>query len=304
MTTNDRIAKEFWDREVVEQTHVSWMGDPLIRAYINESISGSPDMWPLDWFQAFLGGRTFARGLSIGCGSGGLERDLLARGICGEIDAFDGSAESIRLATEEAERAGFSKRVRYSVGDFNEPRLPRAAYDIVFVHQAMHHVAKLEKLYRAILRTLNPDGLLYLDEYVGPSRHEWTAENFALHRAIYDALPPSARTIDLLPMPIQTHDPSEAIRSAEIVPELEIGFDLLARRDYGGNVLATIYPYTNGSVTQELLERERSLLQEGAGSYHAVIVAKPRRGIAKLIARARYFVVPKVKRVLRMFASQ
>ncbi|MEA2464501.1 MAG: hypothetical protein QOJ98_2248 [Acidobacteriota bacterium] len=301
MTTNDRIAKEFWDREVVEQTHVSWMGDPLIRAYINESISGSPAGWPLDWFQSFLAGRTFARGLSIGCGSGGLERDLLARGICRELDAFDGSAESIRLATEEAVRAGLAERVHYSVGDFNEPRLPRAAYDIVFVHQAMHHVAKLEKLYRAILRTLKPGGLLYLDEYIGPSRHEWTDGNFALQRAIYDALPPSARTIDLLPMPIQTHDPSEAIRSGEIVRELEVGFDVLARRDYGGNVLATIYAYTNGSVTRDLLERERALLREGAGSYHAVIVARPRRGVAKLIARARYFTVPKVKRVLRMF---
>jgi len=299
MTTNDRIAKEFWDREVVEQTHVSWMGDPLIRAYINESISGSPDRWPLDWFQSYLGGRTFARGLSIGCGSGGLERDLLSRGICREMDAFDGSAESIRLATEEAARAGLADRVHYSVGDFNEPRLPQAAYDIVFVHQAMHHVAKLEKLYRGILRTLKPEGLLYLDEYIGPSRHEWTDQNFALHRSIYDALPPSARTIELLPMPIQTNDPSEAIRSGEIVPELSIGFDVLARRDYGGNVLATIYAYTDGSVTPELLERERALLREGAGSYHAVIVATPRRGAAKLIARARYFVVPKVKRVLR-----
>ncbi|HEX8618961.1 MAG TPA: class I SAM-dependent methyltransferase, partial [Thermoanaerobaculia bacterium] len=160
MTTNDRIAKEFWDREVVEQTHVTWMGDPLVRAYINESISGSSDRWPLDWFQTFTQRRTFSRGLSIGCGSGGLERDLLSRGVCEELDAFDGSAESIRIATEEAARAGFAERVHYSVGDFNEPRLPRATYDIVFVHQAMHHVAKLEKLYRAILRTLKPGGLL------------------------------------------------------------------------------------------------------------------------------------------------
>ncbi|MDQ3281918.1 MAG: hypothetical protein M3Q69_10960, partial [Acidobacteriota bacterium] len=56
MTENDRIAKHFWDREVSEQTHVSWMGDPLVRAYINESISGSADGWALDWFaHKFLG---------------------------------------------------------------------------------------------------------------------------------------------------------------------------------------------------------------------------------------------------------
>lgn len=299
MTTNDRIAKEFWDREVVEQTHVSWMADPLIRAYINESISGSPHRWPLDWFQSFVGGRTFTRGLSVGCGSGGLERDLLARGVCEQIDAFDGSAESIRIAVEEAARAGFAGRVHYSVGDFNEPRLPRHAYDIVFVHQAMHHVAKLEKLYRAILRAVKPGGLLYLDEYIGPSRDGWTDANFALQRSIYDALPAPARTIDLLPMPIQTHDPSEAIRSGEIVRELLVGFDVLARRDYGGNVLATIYSFTDGSVTPTLLDRERELLQNGAESYHAVIVATPKPGPARAIASARYFAVPKIKRLLR-----
>lgn len=297
MTTNDRIAKEFWDREVTERTHINWMADPLVRAYINESISGSPNLWPLDWFQEFTNRRTFARGLSIGCGPGGLERDLLSRNVCETMDAFDGSSESIRIAKEEAARAGLADRVYYSVADFNEPQLPKSTYDIVFVHQAMHHVAKLEKLYRAILRTLKRGGLLYLDEYIGPSRHEWTDQNFARHRAIYDALPAPAKTIDLLPMPIQPQDPSEAIRSGEIVRELRVGFEIVARRDYGGNVLATMYPFTDGTVTRELLERERAMRAMAEESYHAVIVATPRR--ARTVARARYFIVPKVKRVLR-----
>ena len=299
MTSNDEIAKEFWDREVVEQTHVSWMGDPLVRTYINESLSGSPHGWPLNWFSEWLNGRTFARALSVGCGSGGLERDLLGRGICAEMDAFDGSAESIRIAREEAERAGMADRIHYFIGDFNEPRLPANAYDAVFAHHSLHHVAKLEKLYRALLRALKPDGLFYLDEYIGPSRHDWTDENFAAHRAIYDALPPHARTVDVLPMPIQPFDPSEAIRSAEIVRELRVGFEIVEKRNYGGNVLSVMYPFTDGSVTELLLEREREMLAKGAEPYHAVIVAKPKRGVAKKIASARYFIVPKVKRVLR-----
>jgi SAM-dependent methyltransferase len=299
MPSNDEIAKEFWNREVVEHTHVTWMGDPLIRTYINESLSGSPHGWPLNWFVEWLQGRTFRRALSVGCGSGGLERDLLTRGICEEIDAFDGSAESIRIANQEAERAGMADRIHYSIGDFNEPQLPPNTYDAVFAHHSMHHVAKLEKLYRALLRAMKPDALFYMDEFIGPSRHEWTEENFAPQRAIYDALPASVRTVERLPMPIQPFDPSEAIRSAEIVPELKVGFDILEKRNYGGNVLSVMYAFTDGSVTAELIEAEREMLRGGAEPYHAVIVARPKRGIAKRVARARYFIVPKVKRLLR-----
>lgn len=300
MTTNDERAKEFWDREVVEQTHQSWMGHPLVRRYINESVSGSPEVWPTAWLASFLG-RTFHRGLSVGCGAGALERDLLARGLCATMDAFDGSRESLRIAIDEAAKAGLGDRVRYSLGDFNEPRLPRRAYDLVFVHQAMHHVAKLEKLDRAILHALTPDGLLVLDEFIGPSRHDWTDENFARHRALYDSLPARIRRQPVLPMPIQVDDPSEAIRSSEIVHELLAGFDVVARRDYGGNVLATLYPFIEpeDGVIASLIETEREWLRHGAPSYHAVIVARPKRGLTKRIARARYFVVPKVKRIGR-----
>lgn len=301
MVANDRIATRFWDREVVAQTHQSWMGHPLVRAYINERISGSAEVWTLDWLTSFLGGRMFARALSAGCGSGGLERDLLGRGICATMDAFDGSRQSIRIAVDEAAKAGLAGRVHYSIGDFNEPRLPANAYDAVFVHQAMHHVAKLEKLYRAILRALKPDGLLILDEYIGPSRHDWTEANFAAHRALYDSLPERVRRERLLPMPIQVEDPSEAIRSSEIVPELQVGFEVVARRDYGGNVLATLYPFIEpeDAVVASLIETERAWLARGDASYHAVIVARPKRGFAKRIAAARYFLVPKLKRVAR-----
>lgn len=301
MPAHDEVAKRFWDREVVAQTHRSWMADPAVRAYINESVSGSPDVWTGDWFVSFLAGRTFERALSVGCGAGALERDLVTRGVCRTIDAFDGSTESIRIAVDEASKSGLGDRIRYSIGDFNEPRLPRRTYDAVFVHQAMHHVAKLEKLLRAIHRALEPGGILYLDEYVGPSRHEWTDERFALHRATYAALPAASRTVAVLPMPIAVEDPSEAIRSSEIVAEVRAGFDIVSRRNYGGNLLAPIYAYTDGSapVVAELLERERALLRGGAEAYHAVIVAAPKVGFAGVLARARYFTLPKLKRIVR-----
>lgn len=305
MTSHDEKAARFWDREVADPWYQSWMTHPRVRQYINSAISGSPHEWPLDWFQSFLGGRTFQRGLSIGCGSGALERDLLGRGIAQEIDAFDGSAESIRIAREEAEKAGYGDRIHYSVANFNEPALPRRAYDVVFAHQSLHHVAKLEKLFRAVLAAMKPDGLFYLDEYVGPSRHDWTGTSFAAHRAIFNMIPEPYRHVSVLPLPIAGDDPSEAIRSNEILSELRVGFDVVERRDYGGNLLAPIFQYIDPSIegadalVDSLIVAEQELLSAGQESFYTVIVARPKRGAAAGLANLRYFAVPKAKRIGR-----
>ncbi|HVG23652.1 MAG TPA: class I SAM-dependent methyltransferase [Thermoanaerobaculia bacterium] len=301
MVDHEAQAARYWDREVVAQEYQSWMTHPRVRWAINSAVAGSPQAWPLDWFGAWLQGRTFGRGLSIGCGSGGLERDLLRRGLVDEIDAFDGSPESLRIAREEAAKSGVAERVHYTEGDFNEPRLPRAAYDAVFAHQSLHHVRKLEKLFRAVLGALTPDGIFYLDEYVGPSREQWNATSFAAHRALYDMIPEGQRRVSVLPLPIEVEDPSEAIRSDEILRELQVGFEIVERRDYGGNVLAPIFPYVDQSdaLVDMLITAEQELLSAGQPSFYTVAIARPRRGVAARIADARYFAVPKLKRAAR-----
>jgi len=61
----------FWDREVIERSHVTWMEPLLVRHYINESISGHYGTWPIEWFERQFAARLpFNRGLSIGSGGG------------------------------------------------------------------------------------------------------------------------------------------------------------------------------------------------------------------------------------------
>lgn len=276
------------------------MGIPEIREYLNTLIGVDQAMWPIDWFDQWLGPRRFKRALSIGCGAGALERQLVARGLVEEIDAFDGSMVSLRLARKEADASGNGKKIRYFAADFNEPVLPRRRYDIVFFHQSAHHVGKLEKLYRAVLRALAPGGIVYLDEYVGPSRFEWRDDLIATQRAELAAIDPALRLRDDLPYPIQEDDPSEAIRSSDIEPQLRIGFDVMTRRPYGGTLLSLIMPLLRtdrltASDVLRLIDRERVLLAGGMRSYYAVIVACPKRGLAKAWARARYYLEPKIR---------
>lgn len=295
-------AGNFWDREVAAPTHTSWMEHPRVRESILRSISGSLEgLWPVDWFMRKIGGRRFSRALSIGCGTGPFERDIIAKNLADRIDAFDGSTNSLRIARELAHAAGMSARIRYFAADFNEPFLPQRTYDIVFIHQALHHVAKLEKLLRAVLLTLKRGGILYLDEYIGPSRSDWNDALIAPQRALFDRLPAAAKRAGVLPLPIQQDDPSEAIRSSEIIEQLRIGFDIREFRGYGGNILSILYPAVDFEHTpiDTLIEEEQRLLGSGARPFYAVIVATPRRNARKVMASWRYFMEPKLKRIGR-----
>lgn len=281
-----------------------WMAIPEVRLYLNSLIGNGEPLWPIELFERFLQGRTFDRALSIGCGSGALERELVRRGLCRSVDAFDGSVVSLREARREADRAGFGDRIRYFAADFNEPFLTKSLYDIVFFHQSAHHVAKLEKLYRAIMRALKPGGLVYFDEYVGPSRFEWDKRRELLdpHRRVFEKLSRSLRAVEQLNPPIQADDPSEAFRSSEIEPQLAIGFDLVGRVPYGGGILSVIMP----NVRTEALDPAtlRQLIDEDrkAPPFYTLILATPKRGLRGAIARARYWLEPKAKRVMRAIA--
>jgi SAM-dependent methyltransferase len=283
---------DFWDREVVERHHIEWMALLPVRLHINELIGEGERQWPIEWFESWLGGRKFRRALSVGCGTGALERQLIERELCHAVDAFDGSLTSLRIAREAARRAGLAGRIRYFAADFNRCALPVRTYDIAFFHQSAHHIARLERFFLQLLGSLEPNGLVYLDEYVGPSRFEWSDDRIAPQQSFYEALPAHLRLHDRLPLPIQQDDPSEAVRSSEIEPVLSVGFDIAARRPYGGTLLSVVLPGVRfealGDSLPFFIGCERALLAAGMPSFYAIVVARPKRHIRKAIAQTRY----------------
>ncbi len=296
-------AEAFWDREVAAPTHTSWMEHPRVREYILRSISRSEEgLWPVDWFMRWLGPRRFAHALSIGCGTGPFERDVIRKNLVDRIDAFDGSTNSLRIARDLAANEGMASRVHYFAADFNRPSLSRNTYDIVFIHQALHHVVALERLLREILVALKAGGILYLDEYIGPSRTDWNRRLIAPHRGIFETIPPAARRTATLALPIQADDPSEAVRSSAIMSRLRIGFDVLELRGYGGNFLSVLYPAVDFQRAPEALDaiiaEERRILAAGEMPYYAVIVARPKEGPAGRAAARRYRIAARTRGLL------
>ena len=279
------MAAHFWSKHHEAEDLVSWMHEPTVRRYINESVTGSPHCWPMQWLRDRIG-RTLDWGLSVGCGLGALERDILDKEICRRVVGVDNSEMALAKAEDLARQGGF-EGVEYYKGDFNTEFWDRdQRFDIVFFHQAMHHVEGLETCIAHIADILGPGGLLFLEEYVGPSRADWAEDMLDEANRVYRALPAKYRRRKAVQLPVDWRDPSEAVRSAEIMPLVAERFETLERRDYGGNLVALIYPHlalhamddaAKEQTLLELIEAERQLLSAGAPSFYTLFLGEPRQ---------------------------
>ena len=265
-----------------------WMNHPAARARINRRVTGDPERWPIAWLPGVVPDRVpFALALSIGCGVGNFERSLVELGIVGKVTGIDASAEVLASARRSAEKAGMASRIQYVCGDARELVKAARGLDAVFFHASLHHFDRPGELLADVRRALAPRGVLYLDEYVGPARDEWTWRHLLEWNAVYRTVPARVRRTRIVRRPINAEDPTEGIASSGILPAVAEHFHVLARRDYGGNFLEPIYPsllrpnQPGGprpelfdACVEKLLDREEQLLARGRASFFSVVVAE------------------------------
>jgi SAM-dependent methyltransferase len=232
--------------ETDEWTRRYWQAHPLTVRHINRCITGNADGDWMAFTKQLVGARR--RGLSLGCGYGAVERHGLAVGLCEHFEACDLSPEAIEVAEDEARKAGVAGRISYRVADLNTVELARAAYDFVIAAQSLHHVEALEHLLDEVHASMTDDGVFVVQEYVGPSRFQSGAEVVELWNGVLAALPRELRVEpgtgnvrESLRPPaadaVAGVDPSESVRSGEILPLLEERFRVTYRADFGGTLL-------------------------------------------------------------------
>src|SRR5262249_3824253 len=236
-------ALRYWDEGAPgEPEDHYWGAQPLVRRAINRRVTGDPHCWPMDWFARRYVPTPLSLGLSVGCGAGLLERDAVGKGICRAIEGIDFSKEAISQARRGADEAGLSHAIAYRQEDVNALNLPPGRYDIAFFHGSLHPVRSVERVLSEVRQSLKPGGLLYLDEYVGPSRTEWTDAEWSFARSAFDALPAEVKNRPELAIPLPLDDPLESIRSSAIAPQVSRLFRVLSDRPYGGNILWFVFP--------------------------------------------------------------
>lgn len=311
------LTRRFWRRRFADfdryTAEVNWLRSPLLqRLYINPQISGHPERNWLTWLQERFFPQPAGRGLSLGCGRGQLEQRVVEMNLCRELDACDLSPDAIAAAQADAARlsragtrdAGLGARLNFFVADLNTLQLPPTRYDLILFPMSLHHVRNLEGLFAEVRQALRPGGLLALNEYIGPVQFQWTEKQLRYANQLLQSLPPryrrnrdprlwrrllepTRRRVRRRPRwRLAAEDPSESVRSAEILPLLEREFEIVERKDYGGTLLQLVLDRLVGNFqdTEEdrralldLCATERKLIAQGElTSDFTVIVARPR----------------------------
>lgn len=244
-------VNEVWSADSVRDAGALgryWLAHPMVQARVNTLASGRSAVDAYGRLAELLTHRGWSlpinRAISLGCGFGGLERDLAGRGLCRDMHALDLADGAIAEARRLAEEAGFGNSIRYQVADLEGAALPPGSADVVFAHQSVHHIAALDELFVAVRRALRPGGIVHLHEFVGPTRFQWTDAQLALANGFLDGLPPRLRRTPSgiakgrLTRPtiaaMLAFDPTEAIRSADIPAVLRRHFDVVEERRLGG----------------------------------------------------------------------
>ena len=261
-----------------EETPVrGWLDSPIVQRIVQERITGSPDTDWLDWIVATLPVPPGGRWLSLGCGGAETEVRAASLGRFASMLALDLSEASLEAARERARKAGVGT-IDFRAADLNDLHLPEEEFDVVLMCMSLHHVKALEETLARVSRALRPTGVFLVNEYVGPSQFQFGDLQLEVTRELLAALPPSLATDLNTGAPKREYvrqsvehwyvaDPSEAIRSDEIVPELTRRFDVALRRDYGGALLHlalefVAHNFREGDEKDVALLRLAGLLEE------------------------------------------
>jgi SAM-dependent methyltransferase len=298
------IVGDYWAAERGSGKPYSWLQSPTLLSLLNRRVSGDPEVSTAAWFKQKFFPEPAELCLSLGCGFGGFERAGIGIGISRKFHANDISAGAIEKARQAAAEAGMADKISYDVVDLDgDYTLPSATYDAIFAISSAHHVFQLEKLFRQCRAALKPGGLLFLDEYVGPSRFQTSPLATGIINRLLEALPRQYRqnlfsndgsTIDhYRPLPaghFEKIDPSEAIRSGELISTLKMYFDVVEYRPYGGSIMHMLFSGIIGNF-DETREIDAAFLKaisifeealeqiEAIQSDYAAVVARPRLDI-------------------------
>lgn len=295
--TSQQQAANYWNatHAVDGGDGVNFLNHPMVAGYTAIRAVG---IWVghIDIVIAELRTKTRpgARILSPGCGAGNKEL-ALARALPDRyIIGGDIATAALQTGREAAARAGLSN-IEFVEQDFNDLHLDPQSLDAVAGLGALHHVEKLEHFWAECQRALRPGGVILGQEYIGADRFQWSDTQIAeANRVLRDMVPEEHKVHHraVVRTPIEQMmalDPSEAVRSSELLPTLKAsGLELAGYASAGGALLQPVLDYqihtynpsdwAHNLVLARLFAEEDRLMKEGILSdAFCMFVTKPWR---------------------------
>ncbi|MCU0866858.1 MAG: methyltransferase domain-containing protein [Planctomycetes bacterium] len=287
-------AKVFWEgahAAAEHELHDNIFRHPMVQAYASLQAYGSL-VGQLDALTVAIRERTRPGDeiLTVCCGPALKER-VIARALPDRrfvgIDIADGV---VTKASAEIAAAGIAN-LTVEVGDANHLQLRQDRFACVLGLGAVHHLQNLENFWQQCRRGLRVGGSLIAEEYVGPSRFQWTeAQIHEGDRVLREIVPAEhqGHHTSIRRIPIESMlraDPSEAVRSAEILATCRAsGLTVTAVVGVGCSLLQPVLMHQIASfdprnwdhnlVLSRLFAEEQRLLRAGVLDHDfAILVA-------------------------------
>ena len=258
-------TKSHWDKLASEEskrdfTRLSWGSLGSVQSNHNYLTTHDPDYYWIDYLRdKYFKNGNAGHTLALGCGAGFIELLFKQRGFVFEsITGVDLSEKCIETAKHQALAEGIAPKINYFTADLNRYTPSPKSYNFIFFFHSLHHIHALENILSGCARALLPDGILMVNEFVGPSRFQWTDSQLKAANEVFRIIPEDLR-YDLqyhvikqeITRPsveeMMRHDPSEAVRSADIETILKKYFVILEEKNWGGTITNLLFANTAGN---------------------------------------------------------
>ena len=239
---------DFWDETETALALEYWWNIQTIRELIMKRITGSPE---LSWFtKKILEKKTpFGRVLTFGDGHGMAAEAFQRKRDTSEIVSINLSSGEGQRFEKTMETVAMDQPYRFVQADANTFAYKQLGlFDTIIDVGAFHHFEKFETAFPRINEVLKKDGLLYIDEFVGPSKYHFKKEIVAIINEWLQILPPSlianrrqVKQSDFIDLWKSCPDPSECVRSGDLDKALKDNFQLLEGNDVGATLLQPFF---------------------------------------------------------------
>jgi ubiquinone/menaquinone biosynthesis C-methylase UbiE len=240
-------VRQTWSDAAPPQTN--WWDLPYFEDRWNLLASGDPAVDHVTYFASGHLGHNLSA-ISLGCGTGERELRWAATGRFTRLIGVDLSAQRIKAAREAATNAPNAGVLDFEVGDVQTIGVPPQSLDVVIAESSLHHLARVRSALVRARSWLKPGGLVLVNEFVGPTRFQWTNRQLEAANALLNLLPQRLRRQAdgrlkkrvVRPSHLaMRYDPSEAIDSSEIVPALDELFERIEFRRMGGTLSHLVF---------------------------------------------------------------
>jgi len=272
--------------------HSNWWIIPAIQKRTNKKISGdehrSYEEYITDKYLNDTEGKVL---ISIGCGTGNHEIKLASLNPQLRVIGYDLAESLLREGRDKAIQASV-KNISFVHADAYRLQFDTESLDFFLFNASLHHLHDVDSfIKKKIIPALKKNGLVILNEYVGPNRMNFPASQINESSSLLHYIPEQKRKIAFTGI-IKTRsyrlgkwrmflsDPSECIESENILPVLHKHFTVLEEKPLGGNLLMPALKHiahhfvTDDGELEKLFDLEDEYLKENKPDYTFGVYSK------------------------------